>query len=128
MQIAADLETVNGIIVQLQQCHEDIGDLDLSRQRLFRRTEELRVHVRAPPQRITQLFRRMKELRVCVKAAKNALLEHGFTGQMPTDIQLYCRTTYCHSTCRYCYCDRPHNCYSALHAATATATVTATDR
>ena len=77
-----------------------------------------------------QLFRSSKELRSCLTAAKNTLMEHGFTGQIPTDIQLYCRTTYCHSTCRCCHCDRPQNCHSALHAATAAATAvaTATDR
>jgi hypothetical protein len=142
VQIATDLETVNGIITMMQECHEEIGDVNLRRQRLWKRTEELQSRVRALPQRIkqlrmnelclacVQLFRSSKELRGCLTAAKNTLMERGFTGHMPADIRLYCHTTYCHSTCRCCQCDRPHNCHSALHAATAaaTATATATDR
>ena len=143
MQIATDLETLNGIITMIQECHEEIGDVNIRRQRLWKRTEELQSRVRALPQRIkelrmnelclacVQLFQSSKELRGSLTAAKKKLIESGFTGDMPADIRLYCHTTYyCHSTCRCCQCDRPHNCHSAVHAATAaaTATATATDR
>ena len=53
-----------------------------------------------------------------IHAAKASLVSHGFSGELPEDIQLYCPTTHCHChchcttcTCWYCYCDRPHNCY-----------------
>jgi hypothetical protein len=51
-----------------------------------------------------------------IHAAKASLVAHGFKGELPEDIQLYCPTTHCHChctscTCWYCYCDRPRNCY-----------------
>ena len=93
--------------------------------------EQVHVEIAAADEDRKKLHRKAGELRVAVEVAKASMLTHGFVGDMPEDIQLYCRTTYCHSNCRYSYCDRPHNCYFALHADTATATaiatVTATD-
>jgi hypothetical protein len=90
---------VRGAIQELEHIHAEIAAV-----RSTAATEQKRLQVV------------VAEKLSLIHAAKASLVAHGFTGELPEDIQLYCPTTHCHChctscTCWYCYCDRPHNCY-----------------
>ena len=92
-QVEEDLGTMTAAANELEGVHQEID---------FVRDHALKEYHR--------LHARREELRAQMQAAERSLRAHGFTGDVPADIQLYCHTTHfllcCHCTYRYCYGDR----------------------